>query len=275
MDAAAGAEQGAAASSERGVESTGVASGVVSAVGSYRILIVDDNRSIHVDFHRILGGEKPVDPELDELATSLLGALAAPPSLRCRLDSAYQGEEALAAVERANEEGRPYALVFMDIRMQPGWSGVETAARVLEADGLVHIILCTGHAGHEWRREVEALTTSDRVLLLKKPFDPLEVRQMAKAICHKWTLVLRDRRRMQELERAVSEKTSALEAANEQLRREMTERARAERELLRAQQLEGLGRLAAGLCHEIRRCAASSRRWRACCPATSATRWAS
>lgn len=230
-------------SMDRGAEDAGVI--------SYRILVVDDNRSIHEDFRRILGVASQVDPELDELATSLLGVEAAPPGIRWLLDSAYQGEEGFAAVERANQEGRPYALVFMDIRMQPGWSGVETAARLLDADGLVHIILCTGHVGHGWRRQVEALTTSDRVLLLKKPFDPLEVQQMAKAICHKWTLALRDRRRMQELERAVSEKTSALEAANEQLRREITERARAERDLSRAQRLEGLGRLAAGLCHEI------------------------
>ncbi len=231
-------------------ERTGGAGGS-SGAGAYRVLIVDDNPSIHVDFRCILGGDKPADPELDELSASLLGIEPASPGIRLLLDSAYQGEEAFAAVRDANAEGRPYALVFMDIRMQPGWSGVDTAARLLDIDGLVHIILCTAYADHEWRRQIQALTSSDRVLLLKKPFDPLEVRQLTNAMCHKWTLALRDKRRLQELERAVSDKTRALEDANEHLRREIAERARAERELSRAQHLEGLGRLAAGLCHEI------------------------
>lgn len=219
--------------------------------GSYRILIVDDNRSIHEDFRSVLSGDTPADPELDDLAASLLGIESSSPGLDLRLDSAYRGEDAFAAVEKANEEGRPYALVFMDVRMQPGWSGAETAARLLEIDDVVHIILCTAYSARECLQEVKGLTTSDRVLLLKKPFDPIEVRQLANAMCNKWALALRDRRRMQDLERAVSEKTRALEAANEQLRREIAERARAERELSRARQLEGLGRLAAGLCHEI------------------------
>jgi two-component system NtrC family sensor kinase len=218
---------------------------------SYRILVVDDNPSIHADFQRILGSANLADSELDELAASLFGIESSLPGIRLLLDSVYQGEEAFAAVEKANEQERPYALVFMDIRMQPGWNGVETAARLFDIDEFVQIVLCSAYADYEWRQWVEPLIASDRVLLLKKPFDPLEVRQLANAMCHKWTLALRDRRRMQELERAVSEKTRALEAANAQLRREIAERTRAECELRRAQRLEGLGRLAAGLCHEI------------------------
>src|SRR5262245_17016778 len=117
----------------------------VTLPSSYRILIVDDNRSIHQDFQRILGGVNRADSELEELATSLLGAEPASPRIHLSLDSAYQGQEAFAAVKNAGEEGRPYSLVFMDIRMQPGWSGIETAARLLDVDDLVQIILCTAY----------------------------------------------------------------------------------------------------------------------------------
>ena len=74
---------------------------------------------------------------------------------------------------------------------------------------------------------------------------------MANAMCSKWRLAQRDRRRLQDLERVIGDKTQALERANAHLRKEIAERTRAERDLRKAQRLEGLGRLSAGLCHEI------------------------
>ena len=38
--------------------------------------------------------------------------------------------EALALVQQALAANDPYALAFMDIRMPPGWDGVETIERI-------------------------------------------------------------------------------------------------------------------------------------------------
>ena len=57
------------------------------------------------------------------------------------LDSAYQGQEGLEMVHRAAEEGRPYAMAFVDMRMPPGWDGVETISKMWEADPDIQVVI--------------------------------------------------------------------------------------------------------------------------------------
>jgi two-component system, NtrC family, sensor kinase len=218
---------------------------------TYRILVVDDNPSIHDDFRRIFSVDRPAGDDLDELAASVFG-LAAPPSRPTfLLDHVLQGHEALGWVIAARDANAPYALLFMDVRMPPGWDGVETTVRVLDSDPNVHVVLCTAYPERGWRERVEALPGRDRVLILKKPFDILEVQQLACALCEKWLYAQRDRARMHDLERSVTEQQGELAAAAVHLRQEIAGRTLAESRLRKAERLEGLGRLAAGLCHEI------------------------
>src|SRR5688572_20536768 len=97
---------------------------------SRRILIVDDSRAIHQDFRKILIPDDS-GSALDDQEAALFGMAPAAKSVPgFSIDSAYQGQEALALVQRAVEERRPYAMTFMDVRMPPGWDGVQTAARL-------------------------------------------------------------------------------------------------------------------------------------------------
>ena len=90
-----------------------------------RILIIDDNRAIHGDFRKILADERTNDKSR-AMETALFGeALDTRQTIRFELDSAYQGKEGFEMVQRAVAEGRPYAMVFTDVRMPPGWDGVE------------------------------------------------------------------------------------------------------------------------------------------------------
>ena len=92
-----------------------------------RILIVDDNAAIHNDFRKTLGSPPAGGTQLDDLEKSLFGGTATPAARAVfRIDSAFQGKEALAMVQRALQESDPYVLAFVDIRMPPGWDGVET-----------------------------------------------------------------------------------------------------------------------------------------------------
>ena len=89
-----------------------------------RILIVDDNASIHLDFRKVLGAqaEHSAQAALDVLEANLFGetaAASARPSFD--IDSAHQGQEGVAMVRQALAEGRPYAMAFVDMRMPPGW----------------------------------------------------------------------------------------------------------------------------------------------------------
>ncbi|MCA9704617.1 MAG: response regulator [Myxococcales bacterium] len=218
--------------------------------GSYRLLVVDDNPTIHDDFQRIFGSVREPTP-LDDLAAAVFDLPRPPPGTTYTLDHASQGQQALERVIAAREGERPYALLFMDVRMPPGWDGVQTCARVLEADPDVHVVLCTGYLERGWKQRVEALPGRDRVLVLKKPFDVLEVQQLASALCERWTYTRRDRARMRELERSVTEQRGRLAAAATRLRDEIASRTLVERRLDKARRLEGLGRMAAGMCHEI------------------------
>lgn len=230
----------------------------VSLASTFRVLIVDDNPAIHEDFSHSLSDGRARSRALDELTLSVLGVPpSSTPSVSAgldptfELDFAMQGKEALARVTAAHKAEAPYALVFMDIQMPPGWDGMESTERITAVDPDVHVVLCTAHTDYASQQRLAALPARARVLILKKPFDMLEVRQMASVLCEKWVLARRDKARMAELEHSVSEQQGELAATNAHLRKEIAERALAESQLRKAQRLEGLGRLAAGLCHEI------------------------
>ncbi len=217
-----------------------------------RILIVDDNPAIHDDFQKILRTRSVEEDTLDKMARELFGRPARPiPQYEFMLDSAFQGREAVARVEAALIGRRPYSLVFLDVRMPPGWDGLDSLEAIWRVDPRVHVVLCTAYADYSWDEIVARVGETDRLLILKKPFQSSEVRQLAHSITAKWRLARALEQRFADLEERVEARTAELEAINRSLRVEVEEHARIEQELRRAQRLEALGRLAAGLGHEI------------------------
>jgi signal transduction histidine kinase len=152
---------------------------------------------------------------------------------------------------RAAAGPAPYAVAFVDIRMPPGIDGVETSRRLLAIEPSLQIVLCTAHSDYGWEQLAQALGASDRVLLLKKPFDPLEVRQLASALSEKSRLVRAQAEHVADLDRRVGERTAALERANARLLEEGREREEAQRRLADALRMQALGHLTAGMAHEI------------------------
>jgi signal transduction histidine kinase len=217
-----------------------------------RILIIDDNPSIHQDFRKILTGAER-SPSLDALEAAIFGDAhpRGKGAYSFEVDSASQGEEGVQRVQEAAQEGRPYALAFVDIRMPPGIDGVETTARLWQADADLQVVLCSAYADYSWEEVAQRLGINQRLLILRKPFDNIEVRQMAHALAQKWDLSRQSRRREEELAQAVRERTQELETANARLRQEIEDRARLEAKLAQSQRREALGRLASGMANEI------------------------
>ncbi len=199
-----------------------------------RILIIDDNPAIHEDFRKILG---PVDARLaDELdadeATLFGDEPEASPGLSFQIDSAFQGHEGLDKVRAAVAAGTPYAVAFVDVRMPPGWDGIETIGRIWKELPDLQIVICTAYSDYSWDEIAKAVGNTDHVLVLKKPFDNVEVLQMAHALAKKWQLTQIAKRQMAELDALVAQRTAELRHANEELAGEVAEHALAE-ELLR------------------------------------------
>jgi len=155
-----------------------------------RILIIDDNPAIHDDFRKVLG-RVVEDDGLGELRAAVLGKTKSPTTRRAEFDVEFasQGQQGLEAVREANLSGRPFSLAFVDMRMPPGWDGLETIEHLWEVDPDLHVVICTAYADYTWSDVVERLGNDDRWLILKKPFDNAEVCQMAAALTQKRRLV--------------------------------------------------------------------------------------
>ncbi len=144
-----------------------------------RILVIDDSEDIHEAFHQVLG-RRTDTADLDSLEASLFGPLASEAGLPAfALTSCYQGEEGLSAVLRALREGAPYAMAFVDMRMPPGWDGLETLSRIWQEDPALQAVICSAYLDYDWRDITARLGQTHRLLILKKPADPIEIRQMA------------------------------------------------------------------------------------------------
>ena len=178
-----------------------------------RILLVDDLPSIHEDFRKILA--PPVaTTDLDADEAILFGQPTNATSVRFEMDSAYQGLEALEKVHSMRLAGRPFAMAFVDMRMPPGWDGVETVERLWLEDPRLQIVLCTAYSDYSWPEVLTRLQVRDRLLILKKPFDAIEVYQFANALTTKWQMTEQAAFKMTSLEEAVEERTRELSNAN-------------------------------------------------------------
>jgi PAS domain S-box-containing protein len=192
-----------------------------------RILVIDDNKAIHEDMRKILLGEVPAQEQLQDDEAFLFGVEAAPIT-RFEIDSAYQGQEGLAKLEQALAEGRPYALAFVDIRMPPGWDGVETITRLWQAYPELQVVVCTAYSDYSWNDIRRRLERSENLLILKKPFDNIEVIQLAHSLSRKWLLSRQAEAKMADLDLMVAERTNQLRAAHQQIEREYQQRAKAQ-----------------------------------------------
>lgn len=184
-----------------------------------RIMIIDDNIAIHQDFIKVLtssnvsddlynldrilyDGDIDSNEEQTDLNTSLPKFI---------FDTASQGREGVQKITKALEQGVHYALAFVDIRMPPGWDGIETIKRMWEVDPDIQVVVCTAHSDYSWEDTVNILGMSDNFLILKKPFDLVAVRQLACALTKKWVLAKDSRNYTKTLQQTVNEKTESLQ----------------------------------------------------------------
>ncbi|MDP3760746.1 MAG: ATP-binding protein [Ramlibacter sp.] len=183
-----------------------------------RILLVDDTPSIHEDFRKVLARQPAA--RLDAVETSLFGRPVQPAAAGFEVSSALDGARGVAMAEAAVAAGSPFAMAFVDMRMPPGWDGVETIERLWAVDPLIQVVICTAYADHPWEEVMARLDVRDRLLVVKKPFDVVEVSQLARTLTAKWDLARQAETQIEGLARAVDE-VRASEAALRQSHKEL------------------------------------------------------
>jgi len=176
-----------------------------------RILIIDDSDAIHTDFRKTLKGSVE-QSSLAAADAALFGETetTAGVGVTFEVDSAMQGQEGFELVKAARKIGQPYALAFLDMRMPPGWDGLETLEHVFQEDPEIQVVVCTAYSDYSWEQMTQRIGKNDRVLILKKPFDRIEVCQLATALTEKWQLKRQSQLKLEELERMVHDRTREL-----------------------------------------------------------------
>ena len=153
-----------------------------------RILIVDDEPAMHDSYRRCFAPAAR-DETLQAMATELFGDAGpeAEPTETFEFVHHDQGLGAVAEIERARAEGRPFAVAFIDVRMPPGIDGRETARRVRRADPDVNLCIVTGYSDFSPLEITRVAGPADKIFYIAKPFEVHEVRQTATALAHRWT----------------------------------------------------------------------------------------
>lgn len=188
-----------------------------------RILVVDDNELIHEDFRKILLNTESIQEQNEyiNLEKELFGSTSSStlliPEISYEIDFSFQGQDAFEMVKNAENIGKPYALIFMDVRMPPGWDGIETIAKIWDHYPNIEIVICSAYSDYSWDKIVSKLGNNDRLIFLKKPFDSIEVKQLSLALVKKWNLYEKSKNYVYDLEKDVSKRTKQLKSMLQEL----------------------------------------------------------
>ncbi len=172
-----------------------------------RILIIDDNAQIHRDFEVVLLTE-PENSELEADEQRIFGLKPGGklPRTIYALEHAHSGQEGIELVKKTLVEGGHYQLAFVDIRM-PGLDGVETIERIWQIDAKMQMVICTAYADYSQADLIRKLGQTDKLLVLKKPFDSIEVTQLARTLTEKWHLNQQAANKLVQMELLVARRT--------------------------------------------------------------------
>jgi PAS domain S-box-containing protein len=143
------------------------------------------------------------------------------------IDSAKQGRDGFEMVKSALALGRPYSMAFVDMRMEPGWNGIETIRNMWSVCPDLQVVLCSAYSDYSWSEIVQTLGATDNLVILRKPFDNIEVLQLALALSKKWEAARLLKAHLEKLDREVTVRTQQAVYVTEKLKEETVAKSQA------------------------------------------------
>ncbi len=155
-----------------------------------KILIVDDSEDIHELIEIILQEECDVsfldnldldfsqyetddDDDENEQSTNF------------QVEHAFQGEEAITKICKAETDGDPYELTFMDVRMPPGINGIETIEEISKKHPHKNFIICSAYMEYTQEDLTKRLGENANISFLRKPFTSDKLRGLVESYIKK------------------------------------------------------------------------------------------
>ena len=195
------------------------------------ILVIDDNPLVCEDFRKILQTNISVSSLAEARAALFEDTPQDDLQEGFEVDCADQGQTGLAMVESGMQRGCPYAVAFVDMLMPPGWDGIETIDYLWRADPELEIVMCTAFTDLLWDRLTQQFGHTDKLLILRKPFDNIEVWQLASALTQKWHLAQQGKRQLASFQEMAEQHRQELQTVNERLQFVITQRQQADEAL--------------------------------------------
>jgi len=199
-----------------------------------RVLVIDDDPETIKSYEQILSPQVQATANLQSLLRRPTKKAEVAPKKQLHvfsLDTAHQGKEGYELVQLACQENRPYAVAFIDMRMPPGWDGLETSKAIRQKDPDIYIVIVTAYSDKSID-EIQA-TLQHNVLIIRKPFAKEEIYQLARNFCISWERDEELNNLRLSLEKKVEERMKALSKTNEYLLSESRKRQFAEDRLSR------------------------------------------
>lgn len=185
------------------------------------IIVIDDDQDIWAAYQEVLAPVRPsADSAAGRMARLLEGDEKGAPEVQTvfTLSFAAQGQEGYEIVARALNGEHPYAVAFIDIRMPPGWDGMETAARIRQLDPNIEIVIVTAYGDRSPGEIVRAVGSPEKLLYLRKPFDHDELTQIAWSLTEKWELARKEELQRWELQTVLTTMPAAIFTVDPELR---------------------------------------------------------
>jgi len=175
-----------------------------------RILIVDDQEEIHEDFEEMLNPASKYSVP-DDLASAFGSEVDDGAFLpEFELIHARSGQEAYEIAKKSIDDGNPIAVIYMDVRMPPGWDGIEATRRIREIDKDVEVVIMTAYNNKPLSDIVRSIELLHKLLYIRKPFAREEVQQITISLVEKWNV-----------EKELAEKNRQLQISEQMLREEL------------------------------------------------------